>query len=316
MKLKSISFLAIIIATFCLVISSPVVLAQSSASITGTVTDPSGAVVPGASVTLRDSLTSTTYKTVTNSDGSYTFKEIKPGPGYQIQIEHEGFDKAVISGLYLNVNTTRTQNAVLKVGNVTQTVSVSGADQNVTLNTTDATIGNNFEVEMVNQLPVQIRDTPEALFIMQPGVTEDANGEYSVTGARTDQTHVTLDGLDADDRATGEFGIVTANAPVDSVQEFRGVTAGETASFDSGGGGQFQLVTKSGTNQFHGSLFEYHRDTDLEANDWFNNNAGVPRAPLIRNQFGGNLGGPIMKNRLFFFFEYNGRRDNQGAAVE
>lgn len=295
---------------------SHALFAQDAASITGVVTDASGAVVPGVQITLANPATGVKYQGVSNAEGSYIIGEVKPGPGYTATFSHEGFTSVAFTGLYLNVNAVRTQNVVLTVGNVITTVSVSGGNQNVTLDTTDATIGNNFEVQMVNDLPVQIRDTPAALFILQPGVTEDSSGQFSVTGARTDQSHVTLDGLDVDDRFTGQFGAINGNAPVDSIQEFRGVTAGETANFDSGGGGQFQLVTKSGTNQFHGDLFEYHRDTDLEANDWFSNNADVPRAPLIRNQFGGNLGGPVFKNKFFFFFEYNGRRDNQGAAVE
>ena len=290
--------------------------AQDAASMTGVVTDSSGAVIPGVQVTLTNPATGVKYQGVSNAEGSYIVSEVKPGPGYTATFSHEGFTSVAVTGLYLNVTAVRTQNVVMSVGNVVTTVSVSGGNQNVTLDTTDATIGNNFEMQMVNELPVQIRDTPAALFVLQPGVTEDGTGQYSVTGARTDQSHVTLDGLDVDDRGTGEFGAINGNAPVDSVQEFRGVTAGVTANFDSGGGGQFQLVTRSGTNQFHGALFEYHRDTDLEANDWFDNNAGVPRAPLIRNQFGGNLGGPVLKNKLFFFFEYNGRRDNQGIAVD
>lgn len=292
--------------------------AQDQASITGTVTDPTGAVMPGVSVTLENSSTGANYKATTTSIGSYMIQNVPPGPGYQITFSAPGFKPVVITALYLNVSTVRTQNARLVVGGTSQTVEVSAANQNVTLNTTDASIGNNYEVQVVNELPIQIRDSPAALFSMQPGVTTDASGQASVTGARTDQSHVTLDGLDVDDRGTGQFGSVTANAPVDSVQEFRGVTAGQTSSFDSGGGGQFQLVTKSGNDSFHGSLFEYHRDTDLEANNWFNNNLTpkVPRAALIRNQFGGNVGGPVLKDKLFFFFEYNGRRDNQGVQVD
>jgi len=295
---------------------TPALKAQDNASITGIVTDASGAVIPGVQVVLTNPETGVKYQAVTNAEGSYSIGEVKPGPGYTGTFTRDGFTSVSVTGLYLNVSAVRTQNVVMSVGNVVTTVSVSGSDQNVTLDTTDATIGNNFQAQMLNELPVQIRDTPSALFIMQPGVTEDANGERSVTGARTDQTHVTLDGLDVDDRATGQFGVVNGNAPVDSVQEFRGVTAGQTAAFDSAGGGEFQLVTKSGTNQFHGALFEYHRDTDLEANNWFNNNTGVERAPLIRNQFGGNIGGPIKREKLYFFFEYNGRRDNQGSAVD
>jgi hypothetical protein len=286
--------------------------AQDLASITGTVTDASGAVVSGATVVLQNPAKSASYKAVTNGLGAYTFANVAPGPGYKITVTASGFKSAEITGIYLNVSSTQTVNVKLVVGGAAETVEVSAASQNVTLNTTDATIGNNFQVQMINDLPVQDRDNPSALFYQQPGVTSDG----AVTGARTDQTHVTLDGLDVDDRGTGEFGVVTGNAPVDSVQEFRGVTAGQTSSFDSGGGGQFQLVTKSGSNAFHGALFEYHRDTDTEANYWFFNNAGVPRPPLIRNQFGGNVGGPIKHDKAFFFFEYNGRRDILADPVE
>jgi hypothetical protein len=281
--------------------------AQDVASLTGVVSDSSGAVVPEADVTLRNPQTGVVYVTTTNAAGSYNLTQIKPGPGYQLEVNHSGFKPITISGLYLNVDATRVQNAQLAVGGGTEMVEVSAETQTVTLDTTDATVGNNFQVQFMNNLPVQIRDTPSALFIEQPGVTLDG----SATGARTDQNRVTVDGLDVNDYATGQFGAVVANAPVDSVQEFRGVSGGFLSSEAGGGGGQYELVTRSGTNTFHGSLSEYHRDRGLEANDWFNNNAvpAVPRPPLNRNQFGGTVGGPVMRDKLFFFFDYYGRRD-------
>ena len=285
--------------------------AQDYASVTGVVTDTTGAVIPGAKVVLVNTATNLNYTGETNEVGSYTIVNVPPGPGYKLTISHEGFTPLTVTSMYLNVSSTRTQNARLTVGGTTATVQVSAANEAITLNTTDSTVGNNYEVQMVNELPIQGRDSPAALFSIQPGAT----GDGAITGARTDQNNVTLDGLDVNDMATGEFGAVTSNAPVDSVQEMKATTANPLASEGQGGGGQFVMVTKSGTNDFHGDLFEYHRDTDTEANNWFNNNAGVPRAPLIRNQFGGNLGGPIAKNKAFFFFEYNGRRDNQGAQV-
>jgi hypothetical protein len=289
-----------------------VVFGQDVASLTGLVTDASGAAIPGVNVELVNPKTSLTYKATTNSVGSFTIANAVPGPGYSVTFSRDGFNPITITDLYLNVNATRTQNVRLKVGNVVQSVSVSAADEGVTLDTTDATVGNNFEVQFLNDLPIANRDSPAALFTQQPGVTLDG----AVTGARVDQDNVTVDGLDVNDAATGSFGAIIANAPVDSVQEFRGVTAGELSSAGEGGGGQYDLVTRSGTNQFHGALVEYHRDTDLEANDWFNNNNGVGRPPLIRNQFGGNVGGPVLKNRLFFFFDYNGRRDTLSNLVE
>ncbi len=291
---------------------SAVVKAQDVASITGVVTDQTGAVLPGVSVTLSNPQTGVIYKAETNATGSYTISQVKPGPGYKIEFEHQGFSAVVILGVYLNVDSTRTQNAKLELGKASETVEVSAASQNVTIDTSDATVGNNFQVQLLNDLPIEDRSSPSALFVQQPGVTLDG----AVTGSRVDQNRVTVDGLDVNDYGTGQFGAIVANAPVDSVQEFRGVSAGELSSEAGGGGGQFELVTRSGTNTFHGALVEYHRDTDLEANDWFNNNTGTPRPPLIRNQFGGNLGGPIIKDRLFFFFDYNGRRDTLSNLVE
>jgi len=303
---------AVVVMLYLVLFTGPFLKAQDVASITGVVTDPTGAVIPGARVVLLNTTTNLSYAAETNAIGSYSIVNVPPGPGYRVTFSRDGFTPSVVTDVYLNVNTTRTQNGRLTVGGTIQTVEVSAASQGITLNTTDATVGNNYEVQMVNELPVQLRDTPAALFSIQPGATSDG----AITGARTDQNNVTLDGLDVNDMATGQFGVITANAPVDSVQELRAVTGSPLSSDGQGGGGQFVMVTKSGTNKFHGNLFEYHRDTATEANDWFNNNAGVPRAKLIRNQFGGNLGGPIIKNKAFFFFEYNGRRDNQGAQVE
>jgi hypothetical protein len=285
---------------------------------TGTVPDSTGAVISGASIVLTNTANGNVYKAVTNSSGSYTLTNVTPGPGYKETVSHSGFTAVELTGLYLNVSTTRTQNVVLPLGSVQTTVSVSAANQDVTLNTTDATIGNNVQVQDLNELPVSFRDSPAALFTSEPGMTQDG----SATGGRTDQNGITLDGLDVTDQSLGTFGTIVANAPVDSVQEFRGTVAGMTSNDNAGGGAQFSLVTKGGSNKFHGNINEYHRDTDLEANEWFNNYDGIARSPLIRNQFGGNFSGPVTiphlfsgKDRLFFFFDYNGRRDTVAAQA-
>ncbi len=303
-------FLKALVLIFALVLSAQV-YGQAVASITGSVTDSSGAVIPGASVTLENTTVSFKYQAVTNSIGTYTIQNVQPGPGYKITVQAAGFKMAVITGLYLNVSATRTQDVTLHIGAEAQSVQVSAETENVTINTTDATVGNNFQVQFLNDLPVANRDSPSALFYQQPGVTLDG----AVTGARTDQSNVTVDGLEVNDNATGGFGDIVGNAPVDSVQEFRGTTAGQLSSAGQGGGGQYELVTRSGSNQFHGALVEYHRDAALTANSWFNNNAGTPRSPLIRNQFGGNVGGPILRNKAFFFFDWDGRRDTISSLV-
>ena len=295
-----------------LALSFPALLkAQDVSSMTGQVTDSTGAIIPGADVTLVNTTTNTTYHATTTSSGSYTITNVTPGPGYKATFADKGFEPLVVSNIYLTVGTTRTQNASLHAGGEAVTVEVSAANSEVTINTTDASVGNNFDGKLLNELPVQNRDTPAALFTLQPGVTLDG----AVTGARVDQNNVTVDGLDVNDFATGNAFYIVGNAPVDSVQEFRGTVAGDTASGGPGGGGQFQLVTKSGSNAFHGALYEYHRDTSTVANDWFNNNAGVGRAPLIRNQFGGFVGGPVLRDKFFFFFQYNNSRIVQSSQV-
>jgi hypothetical protein len=290
-----------------------VLLAQDSSSMTGVVTDSTGAVIPGTVVTLSNPSTGATFTQTTDNLGSYRFSNVPPNPGYKVSFAHAGFSTKELSGITLSVAIARTQNMKLVPGNV-ETIEVSASNAAVTLDTTDAAIGNNIDVEQLNALPIYDRTTGiTTLFTQQPGVESD---QGAVTGARIDQTEVTLDGLDVNDIAAGTtFGIV-AQAPVDSVEQFTGTVAGLGSSVGTGSGAQFQLVTKSGTNKFHGNVNEYHRDTTTEANTWFNNLVGVPRAPLIRNQFGGNVGGPIKRDKLFFFFNLADSRIVQSRSEE
>jgi Carboxypeptidase regulatory-like domain len=287
--------------------------AQDSSSMNGVVTDATGAILPGATITLTNKSTGTSYTQTTGKEGTYRFANVPPGEGYTATFTDTGFASVKVDNITLSVGITRTQDAKMAAG-TTQVVEVSAANQQVTLNTTDASIGNNMDVQELNELPVYDRTNGIAtLFVLQPGVDSNMG---AVTGARVDQTEVTVDGLDVNDIAAGTtFGIV-GNAPVDSVEQFTGTVAGLVPGVGTGSGGQFQLVTKHGTNQFHGNINEYHRDTTTEANTYFNNLVGVPRTPLIRNQFGGNVGGPIKKDKLFFFFEFNDSRIIQSASSE
>ena len=294
-----------------LVYSTLLTFAQATATINGIVTDSTGAIIRGATVVLSNPATGARYEVKTDSAGSYYFANVPPGPGYVIEFTADGFEAVKVQGVYADVANAHTQNAKLEPGAVTTEVQVTDSPA-ATLNTTDATIGNNFEISMLQELPVQNRASPSVLFTLQPGIT--ASG--ATTGARTDQTNTTIDGLDVNDFATGSFAAITGNAPVDSIQEFRGTTAGFTADSGPGGGGQFQLVTRSGTNQWHGNINEYHRDNSTTANDWFNNNAGVPQPELVWNQFGGAIGGPIKHDKLFFFFNFLDSRIAQQQAVE
>jgi len=305
-------FTKFMLAASLLLLLPAMLTAQTSATVTGVVTDASGAILPDTEVVLSNPTTGVQYKDTTNSAGSYHFADVPPGPHYVMTFSHAGFASYSVKDVYVNVANSRTQNAKLTAGS-SETIEVSAAGEGVTINTEDASVGNNFQVEQLNELPVQNRTNPAALLTLQPGVVNS-----SVTGARTDQSNITVDGLDVNDFGTGNFGAVVGNAPVDSVQELRGTVAGFQTSSGQGGGGQFQMVTKSGTNHFHGNLNEYHRDNSTTANSWFNDNT-IPKTPLaklVRNQFGGAIGGPIKHDKLFFFFDFNDSRIAQQGAAE
>ena len=301
--------------------------AQSTSGVTGVVTDPQGARVVGATVTLTDTKTSKEFTATTGDDGIYRFVGVPPGEGYKLTFTSAGFQTLVLSNITLGVNNTETHNAELTAGAVTEVVEVT--DQGgATLNTTDARIGNVIDERRLRELPIQIRSSPASLLGLQAGVvgnnvgTGTANRVGSVTGSRADQGNITIDGIDANDQTTGQAFATVGNAPIDAIQEFRAVTTNPTAAEGRSSGGQIELVTKSGTNEFHGSLYEYNRTAKTAANAFFNNRAGrnaaglpvSPRPQLTRNQFGGAIGGPILKDKLFFFFNLEARRDAQGIT--
>ena len=280
------------------------------------------AVIPDVAVQLLDTRTNASYETKTNAVGAYTFPKVLPGPGYKLIFTKDGFETFQIANIYIAVNSTRTQNAELQIGKVTQVVEVNVQGSAVSLNTTDTVIGSTFDMNRVHELPIEGRESPTALLDLLPGVVDtnssnDSNGSRAgaVTGARTDQTNVTLDGLDVNDFATGQAFATVGDAPVDSIQEFGAQTANPLAGSGRGSGGEVQLVTKSGTNQWHGAAFDYLRNTATEANTFFNDLNGIPKPKLIQNSFGANLGGPIVKDKLFFFFNYSGRRDRTEDSV-
>jgi len=304
----------IIFASFLTLLALATVRGQEVAAVKGVVLDKSNAPISGVEVTLDNEKVGLHLKTTTSDTGEYQFLRVAPGPGYTLTFLKEGFSKLELTDVYLGVNSTSTRNATLEIGVITQSVEVKATGEQ-TIDTTDATIGNVFGTDLLHSLPIQFRNSPAALLMFQPGVVpitgNDASGNRSgaVTGARADQGNITLDGIDVNDQATGQAFATVGNAPVDAIQEFRGITAGDTADMGRSSGAQIQLVTKGGSNDWHGNAFEYHRNTITAANTFFNNASKVPRAALIRNQFGGSLGGPVKKDKLFFFFNYEGRRD-------
>jgi Carboxypeptidase regulatory-like domain len=297
--------------------------AQDVASLTGIVTDKDGGTVSDAVVKLVDTNTGANYATKTGDDGTYRFLQLSPGPGYTLTINKDGFQTVNISNLYLPIATTTTRNVELAVGAVKETIEVK-AEGSVSLNTTDSAIGNNFDLRAVADLPSEFRDDPAALLRLQPGVVSAQGGvnadpsgsrDGSVAGARADQNNITVDGIDATDFAIGQAFATQAAVPLDSVQEFSTQVGNPTAAYGRGSGAQTIITTKSGTNVWHGAAFEYNRTAATEANTFFNNKNSVPRTNLVRNQFGANLGGAVKKDKLFFFFDYEGRRDAKQANV-
>ncbi|HEY2933074.1 MAG TPA: TonB-dependent receptor [Acidobacteriota bacterium] len=277
-------------------------------SVTGKVTDPNGALVPGTTVTATSS-TGASRMTITSDEGVYRIVQLLPGT-YQIKAELQGFKTVIKEKVELLVDTPTTVDLQLQVGELIQTVTVEAGVSK--LNTTDATLGNAINGTQIRELPLESRNVAN-LLSAQPGVTSTGY----VTGARSDQSNITLDGVDVNEQQTGEAFTTVVRINPDSVQEFRVTTATPTATQGRSSGGQVSLVTRTGTNQWHGSLYEYHRNTITTANDFFNNRAipKVDRPKLIRNLFGGSVGGPIMKDRVFFFYNYEGRRDAKGNSV-
>jgi hypothetical protein len=298
--------------------------AQSNSLLNGSVTDSSGASVAGANVTLTDAATGLKRATTSNQAGLYQFLDVPPG-NYRLEATAKGFATYVASKVTLIVKTPSTLNIQFQPEGMTTLVTVEG--QAPLINRTDASLGNTVEQNQISQLPIADRNVVE-LLSLQPGVaylgnqlnadTDTRSG--AVNGMRSDQSNVTLDGVGVNDQNNGYAFKSVLNVPPDSVEEFRVTTANSNADSGYSSGAQVALATKSGTNNFHGSLYEYNRNTVFSANDPFLKDSQLSsgeanKAPkLLRNEFGVTLGGPIMKNRLFFFANYEGRRDAQGSS--
>jgi hypothetical protein len=301
--------------------------AQSQSSLNGNVSDPSGAKVAGAKITLTDAATGFGRTAESNGAGLYQFLDVPPG-SYQLQVAASGFAPYLVSNVTLIVKTPSTLNIQLQLEGVKTSVEVEG--QAPLINRTDASLGNTLEENQIAELPIADRNVVQ-LLSLQPGVsymglqsqslqdTDTRSG--AVNGMRSDQSNVTLDGIGVNDQNKGYAFTSVLNVPPDSVQEFRVTTANSNADSGYSSGAQVALATKSGTNNFHGSAYEYNRNTIFSANDPFLkasqiNGGQSNKAPeLLRNVFGVTLGGPIRKNRLFLFSNYEGRRDAQGTSV-
>lgn len=280
-----------------------------STTIRGTVTDAQGAAVGHAKVTVSNPATNFLRSTETTSTGAYSF-ELIPVGDYSLTVEAAGFRKAELKGVHGLVDQVVTLDAKLELGSMQETVQVEASASIVQINTQDATLGNNIVSSQIIGLPIESRNVL-ALLTLQPQVTPSGY----VAGGRSDQSNVTLDGVDINDAETSDVNKPVLRLNGEAVEEFRVVTVGANADEGRSSAAQINLVTKSGTNSFHGSAFEFNRNTVFTANDFFNNRSGVDRPKLIRNTFGGTLGGPIFKDKLFFFYSYEGRRDVSDTSI-
>ena len=302
---------------------TPRVHAQTSyGSVVGTVTDSTGANVLGAKVTLTNLGTNATVDTITGSGGNYSFINLNPGT-YSVSIAQSGFESYTQGGIDVQIGGATRVDIVLQVGNVSQSVTVNGGETQ--LQSDSSSLSGVIEGRQVVDSPLNGRNVNNLLDFV-PGVTPGggtqgstmanggsgnfqaggqtqaiAYGNYQIGGAFSGQSLFFIDGVGSN---IAENNVNTIVPTQDAVQEFRVSTNNVSAEFGGYGGGVVQISTKSGTNEFHGNAYEYFRNTDLDANDWFSNHEGLGRSPLHQNQYGVNIGGPALKNKLFFFFSW------------
>jgi len=293
----------------------------TGASLTGQVTDKTGAAVPGATVTVENANTNLTEQTTSNGQGIYKIAPLPPGT-YMLTVEAKGFSTYIQKGIVLTVALSATQNVALNAGSIKQTVRVTANAE--LINTTSASIGMTVNSEAITQLPLNGRD-PQTLVFLAPGMTngtargvnvnqggfnfpEQTGGSSGVGTGRADSTYYLLDGVPNQDNYVG----LAAPFPnADATREFRVITNNFSATYGFAPGAVVTIETKSGTNMFHGGVWEFLRNKSFNASDWFSHTVD----PLHQNQFGGDLGGPILKNKLFFFANYQGTRNSTATTA-
>jgi len=294
----------------------------SGATLTGTVKDSSGAVIPNAQVVIMDVATGVTRTVSPGGAGLYTAPNLLPGT-YEVRITATGFSTAVQKGVILTVGEQQVLDFTMRVGQMSQTVEVTTEAPTVEL--TSSELGATVNSTTVRELPLNGRSWTD-LAVLQPGVIAatthaavDVNrgygGQLSISGARPQQNNYRLDGISINDYSNGGPGSVLGqNLGVEAIQEFSVLTSNYSAEYGKTSGGVVNAISRSGTNQFHGSVYEFLRNSSLDANNFFDNSNGVPKPPFRRNQFGVSGGGPIRKDHTFIFGDYEGIRQSEGTT--
>jgi hypothetical protein len=295
-----------VLVAFVFMLAFPgLVRAQASASINGTVTDSSGAVVQHASITAVNQATGGIRNAETTDTGTYSIVSVIPG-SYEVTVEKAGLKTIKFAGLVLTVDQVLTLDVKLEVSGTSATVVVE-AGQIAPINTSDAQVSTVVDEKQIQDLPLILRD-PYQLVLLTPGATQTNTGlgGFSINGAREQQNNFLLDGTNNNDPGVPGSGFATLNP--DDTEEFRVITNNYLPEFGRNSGSIIDIVTRSGTNEIHGDAYYFGRWDALGARDWFNPPDTGPKNPYIRNIAGGSFGGPIKKNKVFFFFNYEGDR--------
>ncbi|HEV8131180.1 MAG TPA: carboxypeptidase regulatory-like domain-containing protein [Acidobacteriota bacterium] len=312
-----------ILATFLLCIGTVLLAQRDMGTILGLVKDQTGAVIPGATVTITEDSTHVSVSVLTDDSGNYIRPLLKPGL-YTVEVEMSGFKKAVQKGVKLNAGERVPVDVSLEVGQVSESIEVTGATP--ALQSESAELGANLQMVQVTQLPLGgqrkfsfLARVAPAVLPPEPGARDAAGGGFSANGVRSNgQNNFLLNGVDNNVNVI-DFINQTAyviGPSIEAIGEMKILTNGYNAEYGRGAGGVINVTLKSGTNGFHGSLFEFLQNDKLDANQWESNKAGKNRGPFKQNQFGGAIGGPIIKDRTFFFFDYQGTRiRSTGGAV-
>jgi hypothetical protein len=286
-----------------LLVALAVVSQVSTSRLTGTIQDSSGAVIALANVTLRNEATGVVRTAATTEAGTYTFDAIPTGL-YTVEVEAKGFKKASLRQNEVNIGAPTTVNVTLEVGSVTDTIEVSGA-ADVVQTSTSGNYGNVLTEKILRDMPIvgTRGRNPLSLVLLQPGTADGANtgGGYHVHGARDRAWNFTLDGIDNNDPSAGGSNFAPTRTNPDALSELRVVTSNPTTDVGRNSGANVLLVTKSGTNEFHGSGFWFYRTPRLNANEWAQNFNNLGKRQFVQNIYGGSIGGPIWRNKTFFF---------------
>ncbi len=283
----------------------------STSSISGTVSDSSGAVVPNAAVTLRNENTGVTLHQLTSSAGLYAFGSVSAG-SYSLVVEATGFKKAQRGNISLIVETPATVNVQMEIGQATETVNVESSA--AVVNTSNATVGDVISHAEVEKLPLNGRN-PLNLVILEAGVTQSSGGGVNINGSRTSAANVTIDGIDGNESTNPSITNNIYHLNPDNTQEFKVTTSNPTSEEGRNSGANVSIATRGGTNKFHGTAYEYFRNTDLDATDFYANANGAGRQQVHNNQYGFELGGPVKRNKTFFFGSYEGQYGNFALPI-